>query len=139
MDNTHELPPKEALAYILAGHGKATLIGRTARYTFKFSTSADNNLVFVGLLTTPDNEHGYQYIGFIPKDDKHIVAGRKGNANHPAFKALAWYLHKCQTGDGSPAAQATFMHEGVCGRCGRTLTVPESIQRGIGPICAGLS
>jgi hypothetical protein len=26
---------------------------------------------------------------------------------------------------------------GVCGECGRTLTNPESIKRGIGPICAG--
>jgi hypothetical protein len=26
---------------------------------------------------------------------------------------------------------------GVCGECGRTLTNPESIERGIGPICAG--
>jgi hypothetical protein len=26
---------------------------------------------------------------------------------------------------------------GVCGVCGRTLTVPESIAAGIGPVCAG--
>lgn len=28
-------------------------------------------------------------------------------------------------------------HEGRCGRCGRTLTDPESCARGLGPICAG--
>jgi len=26
-------------------------------------------------------------------------------------------------------------HEGACGRCGRTLTVPESIASGFGPEC----
>jgi hypothetical protein len=26
-------------------------------------------------------------------------------------------------------------HEGRCGRCGRALTVPESVERGIGPEC----
>jgi len=31
-----------------------------------------------------------------------------------------------------------LMHEGRCGRCGRPLTRPESIQSGIGPICATL-
>jgi hypothetical protein len=26
-------------------------------------------------------------------------------------------------------------HEGKCGKCGRTLTVPSSIESGIGPEC----
>lgn len=30
-------------------------------------------------------------------------------------------------------------HEGRCGRCGRALTVPESIASGIGPVCEGLA
>ena len=30
-----------------------------------------------------------------------------------------------------------FWHEGRCGRCGRTLTDPESIKRGLGPVCVG--
>jgi hypothetical protein len=28
-------------------------------------------------------------------------------------------------------------HEGRCGRCGRRLTVPESIESGYGPECIG--
>jgi hypothetical protein len=28
-----------------------------------------------------------------------------------------------------------IQHEGKCCRCGRTLTTPESIERGIGPEC----
>jgi hypothetical protein len=28
-------------------------------------------------------------------------------------------------------------HEGHCMRCGRALTVPESISTGLGPVCAG--
>jgi hypothetical protein len=30
---------------------------------------------------------------------------------------------------------AEVMHEGRCACCGRPLTVPESIERGIGPDC----
>lgn len=36
------------------------------------------------------------------------------------------------------AAAALYGHElGKCGICHRTLTNPESIERGIGPVCAG--
>jgi hypothetical protein len=28
------------------------------------------------------------------------------------------------------------LHSGRCGRCGRTLTTPDSIERGLGPECA---
>src|SRR5262249_13335004 len=30
---------------------------------------------------------------------------------------------------------AKLLHEGRCGRCGRRLTVPESIESGYGPEC----
>jgi len=129
----HELDPAEALAYIGAGHGRATLVGRETRYTYKFGQSEDKKLIFVKVLTGPNNETDYQYVGFI-NDQWKMVAGQKGNAEHGAFKALAWYIYKGNTAP-ETAAQAQFLHEGVCGRCGRTLTTPESIERGIGPVC----
>jgi len=130
---THELEPHVALEYIRAGHGKATLVGTETRYTYKFGKSEDNELIFVKVLTGSNNETDYTYIGFINMAWK-MVAGRKGNAAHGAFKALAWYVYKaCNAPE--VAAKAQFMHEGVCGKCGRTLTTPESITRGFGPIC----
>lgn len=38
---------------------------------------------------------------------------------------------------GKQAKNLTFLHEGACGKCGRPLTTPESIQSGIGPVCSG--
>ncbi len=38
------------------------------------------------------HETDYQYIGFIGDTRDKMVAGRKGNAAHPAFKALDWTL-----------------------------------------------
>ena len=37
-----------------------------------------------------------------------------------------------------PAFPPNFVvrHDGRCGRCGRQLTVPSSIDKGIGPECA---
>ncbi len=40
--------------------------------------------------------------------------------------------------DGPKKAMLRYGRElGHCGHCGRTLTNPESIERGIGPVCAG--
>lgn len=40
--------------------------------------------------------------------------------------------------DGPEKAMKRYGHElGECGHCGRTLTNPESIELGIGPVCAG--
>lgn len=129
----HELDPRAALEYMLAGHGKATLVGAETRYTYKFGKSEDSKLIFVKVLTGSNNETDYTYIGFI-NPHWEMVAGRKGNAAHGAFKALAWYVYKaCNAPE--VAAKAQFLHEGVCGKCGRTLTTPESIARGIGPVC----
>lgn len=133
----HELKGKAALDYIVAGHGKATLIGKKNRYTFKFGKLKDPNdkIVFVNLLTGPNNETDYQYIGFVNATHTEMKAGFKGNAAHPAYKAMDWFL-KALNSNPRKAEQAIFLHEGVCCRCGRTLTNPESIENGIGPECA---
>ena len=40
-----------------------------------------------------------------------------------------WYASKAET--------VQVWHEGRCGKCGRKLTVPESLTSGLGPECAG--
>ena len=134
MDNRAQLDPQAALEYIKQGHGKATLVGRAHRYTYKFSTDRNKpgSPVFVHTLVGSDNEADYLYIGFLGRSGL-LFAGHKGNAKHPAYLALAWYLVAIEKGR---AEQAEFWHEGRCARCGRTLTTPESIAAGIGPVCA---
>lgn len=54
--------------------------------------------------------------------------------DHVAVRTVAWIAAKLR----SPEVlmeQAEWWHEGVCGRCGRRLTVPESIETGFGPEC----
>lgn len=40
---------------------------------------------------------------------------------------------------GAPHTQSEFLEANRCGRCGRKLTDPESIVRGIGPECAEMA
>ena len=53
------------------------------------------------------------------------------------FKNLYSVLERI-VADGPEEASKRYGRElGHCGVCGRTLTNPESIERGIGPVCAG--
>ena len=52
----------------------------------------------------------------------------------PEFKAINWAMGMVAV-DKEPPGEAVIMHAGMCGRCGRELTDPESIRRGFGPEC----
>lgn len=60
--------------------------------------------------------------------------GRKGavSGDNQAVKALMYVM----THTNCMPECVKVMHLGKCGRCGRKLTDPESIQRGLGPTCA---
>ena len=124
--------PADIKTFMLAGKARFTLEGQKARFTYRVKQSkGDGGPWWVQVLDGPDNEADYRYIGFIT-DEAVLLAGKKGCPDAPSFQALAWYLR--HLGD----ERVGFYHEGRCGRCGRTLTVPESIATGMGPVCATL-
>jgi hypothetical protein len=136
---SHALQPQQALAYVLGGHGRFTLVGKEHRYTYRVrmgDASADNRppMRFIDVLVGPDNSRDYKYCGYISPSS---VFGHRAKLNpSPAGRALQWYLDAVIAKKWDKAAQATFYHEGVCCACGRALTTPESIEAGIGPVCA---
>lgn len=65
---------------------------------------------------------------------KHGKKSRIGE-NAPSTKALAWLVKGLAQGADLTKA-VELRHEGRCGRCGRKLTTPASIDTGIGPVCA---
>jgi hypothetical protein len=131
-----------ALRFVLAGNATFTLRSRKTgtRFTYRVRRSDDGRIHFVSVLTGSDNEHSYSYFGYI----RHSVAGPTffyGNAkaritrDAPSCRAFEWtFAHLIR--DTIPDSLEIW-HEGRCGRCGRKLTVPESIETGFGPECAG--
>lgn len=92
---------------------------------------------FINLLRGPDNESDFAYMGVLRKPGHYFWTNASGKVGRqaPAYKALLWMLDAmtCQR-----SVLGTFLevwHEGKCGRCGRKLTVPESIEAGLGPEC----
>jgi len=90
-------------------------------------------MFFVQLLTGPDNTADYEYLGFTRGFE--MVAGRKGNPNHPAYRAADWTIKNLA--NKNMPGELEFWHEGRCARCAKVLTDPASIERGLGPECAG--
>jgi hypothetical protein len=127
---------KDALAFILAGNATITIRSEKTgqRFTYKIRKAKDGNIFFVSLMNGSDNESSFAYLGTIKNN--HYQHGRKSTIgqDEPSNKAFDWSF-KQLTHDNIPTALKVW-HEGSCGRCGRKLTVPESIESGIGPECS---
>lgn len=135
---------EDQLAYMLAGNAKVTLVNSDTgnRFTYKISASKNqetgerdlDGIRFVAVLNGPDNWANYAYIGaiFDKQEFRHTQKSRVGETA-PSFKVFDWvWRHMSELPE-----NVEIYHEGQCGRCGRSLTVPESIERGLGPVCSG--
>ncbi len=91
--------------------------------------------LMVFLLTGPCNETDYQYIGMTNRDNGQLklTANSKRTMDSADVITFNWMMKHLFTD--KVLTNAKVHHEGKCGCCGRTLTVPESITRGIGPEC----
>ena len=132
---------KQVLAFMFAGN--ATMTFRSAktgdRRTYKIRLAEKQNpndpeTYFVKLLNGADNENSYVYMGIIRNDKFRTTRASKMDMNSVAVKAFVWSLENFQKGVMPESLEV--WHEGRCGRCGRKLTVPESIATGFGPECA---
>jgi hypothetical protein len=94
---------------------------------------------FVGLLRGPDNLQDYSYMGVLRKNPTRYfwtAASGKVGRQAPAYKALVWFVDAMKCGRAVLGSSLEVWHAGKCGRCGRKLTVPESIAAGLGPECS---
>jgi len=132
--------------FALAGRAIFTVSNpQGERYTFRIDRLAEDKCkpgqeppYFAKFLTGSNNETDYSYLGMLtPQMELRATAKSPANAAtaHKPFRVLAWALHVLAGRKPLPEGY-TMLHEGRCGRCGRTLTVPESIESGLGPECA---
>lgn len=147
-DFTGQLTTIEGIkAFVLAGNATITIRSQKTdtRFTFRIRQPFEkqgNDIWFVSLLTGPDNNSTYQYLGQI-RSDQSYDHGRKSRITIDAesAKAFNWFWHMVAGGNCEHDRatrlfeQLEIWHEGRCGRCGRKLTVPESIESGFGPDC----
>lgn len=123
--------------FFTLGNATFTVSNATGtHYTYKVSRPDEDKPYFVGLLTGPDNEASYTYMGLLDPNTLQVrlTKASKYNLQSTPYRVINWALGKVAHGTPLPSGYA-IQHEGKCGRCGRKLTTPESIERGIGPEC----
>ena len=136
--NAHRMTdPDDVTRYLLGGRATLTLkSARTgARRTFRVRSSDRPELYFVDLLSGADNEHDYRYLGcftvkptLVPRSINRLRWGED------AWRIFRWFLRQIvYNREFHPELEV--WHEGRCSKCARPLTDPESIARGIGPVC----
>ena len=124
--------------FALSGNATLTLQSQKtgARFTYRIRAKDDGKIYFISLLNGPDNENDFAYLGHIRPAELQYSHGRKSkiSAEAPSARAFAYFWEGIRRG--KIARDLEIWHEGRCGRCGRKLTTPESLSRGIGPECA---
>lgn len=131
-------------AILLSGRARFTLEGKGLRWTFEIDKSKDENRprYFAKMLTGADNESDYTYVGLLDPATSRVKATRASRIPEDAtpFRGLNYAVHAILADrapelekDGFRVVWAT-----TCARCGRTLTVPSSVDHRLGPECAKL-
>lgn len=132
--------------FIVGGKAIMTLESkRTGRwFTYKIKKAKkddDKSPFFVSVLTGQDNENAYTYMGTIfnsnGKFSFSLTKNSKIGEDALSYKAFVFFFNLLMKD--TLHEEITIYHRGVCGRCGRALTVPESLITGFGPECRGLT
>jgi hypothetical protein len=120
-------------SFVKAGKAVFTLLNEETgnRFTYRVKKHKRKSLYFVSVLTGQDNVNDYTYIGCIFGDDFRSTKRSRVTEDAQSFKVFSWFMSHI---DSLPSNVKVY-HENRCGRCGRALTVPESVENGFGPEC----
>lgn len=127
-----------ALNFILGGKATVTFKNRETgnRYTFKITQPKPNMPHFVKVMTGTDNENSYTFIGTVfTKYNNSFKYSQKSKISETATSVKVFAFIIKQLAANKLDSRIEVWHEGRCCCCGRKLTVPESIEKGIGPDC----
>ncbi len=129
---------------VLAGKATFTFSGKGRSWTFRVAKKEFENskapCFFVKLLTGPNNDADYTYLGMLDATTG-VVRLTKASTMTPdteSFRGLNWLLKQLWDGTEDQLAANGFelRWSCKCQRCGHTLTVASSIDNRLGPECA---
>ena len=123
------------VAYIFAGNATITVentaTGNKEVYIIK--KPFDDGPHFVSSLVGRGNIE--KHLGTIFQNQKYVYNRKKSKIPQDSQTARVFEWAFPRMLKGTLPEQVEVNHAGYCGRCGRLLTVPVSIQSGFGPVC----
>jgi len=140
----HLIPQDRFIEFITAGKAtftlKSTSTGSWFTYKSEYVEQFGEKKLVIRLLNGSDNESSYTYLCTIKLVNELPMILRERSKISATAKSfvifdMVFYRLLCRM----PFNNLEIWHEGRCRRCGRKLTVPESIEAGVGPECAGRS
>lgn len=127
-----QISHEKAFDYILAGKSFVTFLNPQTgnRFTYKVVKHKTDDVYFVHVLTSPDM---YKYIGLIKNFNFHY--SRKSTIERDSKSVIVFDYVLLNLWQDTLNDRIEIYHDGRCGKCGRQLTDPESVQSGLGPYC----
>lgn len=124
----HEL----ALKFIFGGKSFVTCLNTKTdnRFTFKVVKHKKDSIFFVNVLTGPDI---YTFIGTVRNGVYKHSPKSNISTESQSVKVFSYIINKLSSNNLPDFIE--IYHDGRCGKCGRQLTVPASIETGFGPEC----
>jgi len=137
--------PELSEKFILAGRALFTVSNPSGEhFTFRVKGAESEWPIGSGRVSksyfvsvkAPGGVYPYRYIGLLNAKTGDIKCTTKSSytPGDQMYKVAAWACKSVLNAKMIPDGYH-IEHAGRCGKCGRTLTDPESIQRGIGPEC----
>lgn len=128
----------EILTICLAGKSTITLKSRKTNCHFTYRIIKKEWCYWVQVLVGQDNTTNYMFLGVLRNFG---AAGFKFSSHKKSridpktksFIAFKWFWEELNQHILSKDLEV--WREGYCARCGRELTVPDSIKTGFGPVC----
>jgi hypothetical protein len=133
--------PIKSPSFFIGGKAIFTVSNnKNEHYTYRIRKHKTDEVYFVSLLTGPDNTSNYTYLGMYNPNRKGIMVlvtpKSKFKQDSTPVRVVNWAMTMVHCGCKELPEGYSIQHEGMCCRCGRTLTTPESIENGIGPECS---
>lgn len=140
-DKVTIVTPGVTKEFILAGNATFTVERPDGTHTTYNVQKHKTELVyFVRTLVGPENTKDYAYTGLLNLESGGVRATAKSKVTDNRLAIVDRVLRRVWSDELMVVLNAGWKvhHSGRCGRCGRLLTTPESLLRGIGPVCADM-
>jgi len=130
--------------FALSGNAVFTMVSKRSgtRFTYRIRRLDSDKPFFIQLMNGPDNTLSYAYFGVmfgkgVDQDFqsyRHGARKAKVARTAPSVQGFEWLLRHIMHDETLDLVE--IWHQGKCGKCRKALTVPESIESGLGPVCA---